>query len=212
MQKGGRGENVKEAGEKFSRIGSRHARWERGGVALVFPFSPLHIVACTYTRPRTYHVYVHKDGKIKLQNKGGGERAHEKFSRTELKRIVLYFLQQQLAETGRKQLEQLMHQLQEQLQINLLQQTHMMQAAAAAAAASGGGEKANKGSTAATAALQQLQIQQQQLISQLQLVQQRILMVSSKNSFNATIPLHCLWEAFSPFRGFFSLKSFFNLK
>ncbi len=72
-----RGENVKEAGEKFSRIGSRHARWERVGVALVFPFSPLHIVACTYTRPRTYHVYVHKDGKIKLQNKGG-RREHMK--------------------------------------------------------------------------------------------------------------------------------------
>merc|ERR1711997_1149122 len=33
----------------------------------------------------------------------------------------------QLADAGRKQLEQLLHQLQEQLQINLLQQTHMLQ-------------------------------------------------------------------------------------
>jgi forkhead box protein P len=74
-----------------------------------------------------------------------------------------------LAESGRKQLEQLMQQIQEQLQINLLQQTHMMQAC----------EKAqNKVSSSASAsALQQLQIQQQQLISQLQIVQQRILMV-----------------------------------
>ena len=76
----------------------------------------------------------------------------------------------QLAESGRKQLEQLLHQLQEQLQINLLQQTHMMQASEKAAQ--------NKISSSASAsALQQLQIQQQQLVSQLQLVQQRILMV-----------------------------------
>ena len=68
-----------------------------------------------------------------------------------------------------------MHQLQEQLQINLLQQTHMMQASAAAEKAGNG--KAG-GAAAAQAALQQLQLQQQQLISQLQLVQQRILMVS----------------------------------
>ena len=87
-------------------------------------------------------------------------------------------MKQQLAEAGRKQLEQLMHQLQEQLQINLLQQTHMMQAAAAAAAAAAnGGPDKPKGNP--TAALQQLQGQQQQLISQLQLVQQRILMVST---------------------------------
>ena len=70
-----------------------------------------------------------------------------------------------MADAGRKQLEQVMHQLQEQLQINLLQQTHLMQA----------GEKAGPKSQAA---MQQLQMQQQQLISQLQLVQQRILLVS----------------------------------
>jgi hypothetical protein len=34
-----------------------------------------------------------------------------------------------MADAGRKQLEQVMHQLQEQLQINLLQQSHLMQAA-----------------------------------------------------------------------------------
>ena len=33
-----------------------------------------------------------------------------------------------MADAGRKQLEQVMHQLQEQLQINLLQQSHIMQA------------------------------------------------------------------------------------
>jgi hypothetical protein len=70
-----------------------------------------------------------------------------------------------MADAGRKQLEQVMHQLQEQLQINLLQQSHLMQA----------GDKAGPKTQAA---MQQLQMQQQQLISQLQLVQQRILLVS----------------------------------
>ena len=86
----------------------------------------------------------------------------------------LYF--QQLADAGRKQLEQLLHQLQEQLQINLLQQTHLMQSNSNIENKSGvnsaaGGNKTNS-------AMQQLQIQQQQLISQLQLVQQRLLVVS----------------------------------
>ena len=40
---------------------------------------------------------------------------------------IISYRFQQLADAGRKQLEQLMHQLQEQLQINLLQQTHLMQ-------------------------------------------------------------------------------------
>lgn len=73
-----------------------------------------------------------------------------------------------MADAGRKQLEQLLHQLQEQLQINLLQQTHLMQN-------SGSSEK--PGGNKTSQAMQQLQIQQQQLISQLQLVQQRLLMV-----------------------------------
>lgn len=83
------------------------------------------------------------------------------------------FMQQQslqhqhMAEAGRKQLEQLMHQLQEQLQINLLQQTHMMQTTV------------DKGGKPSANALQQLQMQQQQLISQLQIVQQRMLMMPS---------------------------------
>ena len=98
---------------------------------------------------------------------------------------LLCCFQQQLAESGRKQLEQLMHQLQEQLQINLLQQTHMMQAAATASGASSTEKTTSKSPTSAatTAALQQLQIQQQQLISQLQLVQQRILMVKLATLF-----------------------------
>eukprot|EP00094_Tigriopus_californicus_P001244 TCALIF_01205-PA protein Name:"Similar to FOXP4 Forkhead box protein P4 (Homo sapiens)" AED:0.03 eAED:0.03 QI:172/1/1/1/0.5/0.61/13/185/847 len=75
--------------------------------------------------------------------------------------------QQHMAEAGRKQLEQLMHQLQEQLQINLLQQTHMMQTTV------------DKGGKPSANALQQLQMQQQQLISQLQIVQQRMLMMPS---------------------------------
>lgn len=84
-----------------------------------------------------------------------------------------------MAESGRKQLEQLMHQLQEQLQINLVQQTHMMQAAANNNNNNNNnGDKSKLPPSATTAALQQLQIHQQQLISQLQLVQQRILMVS----------------------------------
>ena len=81
---------------------------------------------------------------------------------------------QQLADAGRKQLEQLMHQLQEQLQINLLQQTHLMQTNSNSEASKNNG---SIGGGKPSQAMQQLQIQQQQLISQLQLVQQRLLMV-----------------------------------
>ena len=77
-----------------------------------------------------------------------------------------------MADAGRKQLEQLMHQLQEQLQINLLQQTHLMQTN------SSNSENSGKNGGKPSQAMQQLQIQQQQLISQLQLVQQRLLMVN----------------------------------
>ena len=84
---------------------------------------------------------------------------------------IISYRFQQLADAGRKQLEQLMHQLQEQLQINLLQQTHLMQTNSNTESNKGGGTKTSQ-------AMQQLQIQQQQLISQLQLVQQRLLMVS----------------------------------
>merc|ERR1739848_943565 len=98
----------------------------------------------------------------------------------------------QLADAGRKQLEQLLHQLQEQLQINLLQQTHMFQQHHNASKENSDMDKnarnEKKGSRSSTpherstpntgrnapnpAAIQQLQFQQQQLISQLQLVQQ----------------------------------------
>jgi forkhead box protein P len=72
---------------------------------------------------------------------------------------------------GKAEADSLQLTRQEQLQINLLQQSHLMQAA----------EKAGPKSQAA---MQQLQLQQQQLISQLQLVQQRILLVR-----NPTFPL-----------------------
>jgi len=80
--------------------------------------------------------------------------------------IVLYdkiFVFVQQPDSGRKQLEQLVPQLQEQLQVNFVQQTHLLQT----------------DRSKSSPALQQLQIQQQQLISQLQLVQQRLIMVSA---------------------------------
>ena len=96
-----------------------------------------------------------------------------------------------MADAGRKQLEQLMHQLQEQLQINLLQQTHLMQTSSNSIGESG---QNNKGGNKTSQAMQQLQIQQQQLISQLQLVQQRLLMVSKphqKSNIDCEIaPVH----------------------
>ncbi|XP_065165347.1 forkhead box protein P1 isoform X5 [Atheta coriaria] len=66
--------------------------------------------------------------------------------------------QHQLAEIGKKQMEQTIQQLQEQLQLNLIQQTHILQS---------GDKKKAPGS------LQQLSIQQQQLIQQLQLIQRQ---------------------------------------
>ncbi|CAL4099794.1 unnamed protein product, partial [Meganyctiphanes norvegica] len=69
--------------------------------------------------------------------------------------------QQQLAELGRKQLEQILQQLQEQLQVNLLQQTQLMQAPDKSKVAS---------------PLAQLGAQQQQLIQQLQAVQRQFLL------------------------------------
>ncbi|XP_012274756.1 forkhead box protein P1 isoform X4 [Orussus abietinus] len=66
--------------------------------------------------------------------------------------------QHQLAELGRKQLEQAIQQLQEQLQLNLIQQTHLLQTA----------DKKK-----ASAPLQQLALQQQQLIQQLQITQRQ---------------------------------------
>ncbi|XP_070150796.1 forkhead box P isoform X7 [Polyergus mexicanus] len=69
--------------------------------------------------------------------------------------------QYQLAELNKKQLEQAMQQLQEQLQLNLFQQTHLLQTA----------DKKK-----ASAPLQQLAIQQQQLIQQLQITQRQYLL------------------------------------
>ncbi|CAH1120947.1 unnamed protein product [Ceutorhynchus assimilis] len=64
----------------------------------------------------------------------------------------------QLAELSKKQMEQTMQQLQEQLQLNLIQQTHILQ---------------NSDKKKASGSLQQLGIQQQQIIQQLQLVQRQ---------------------------------------
>lgn len=70
--------------------------------------------------------------------------------------------QQQFAELSRKKLEQVMQQIQEQLQLNVMQQTHILQ--------SGGDKKKN------SAPLQQLAVQQQHLIQQFQIVQRQYLM------------------------------------
>ncbi|XP_015836134.1 forkhead box protein P1 isoform X6 [Tribolium castaneum] len=66
--------------------------------------------------------------------------------------------QHQLAELGKKQIEQTMQQLQEQLQLNLIQQTHILQ---------------STDKKKASGSLQQLALQQQQLIQQLQLMQRQ---------------------------------------
>ncbi|XP_059489464.1 forkhead box protein P1 isoform X3 [Neocloeon triangulifer] len=69
--------------------------------------------------------------------------------------------QQQFAELGRKQLEQVLQQLQEQLQLNLIQQSHLLQS----------GDKKK-----ASVPLQQLSMQQQQLMQQLRIVQHQFIM------------------------------------
>ncbi|XP_045481670.1 forkhead box protein P1 isoform X2 [Harmonia axyridis] len=66
--------------------------------------------------------------------------------------------QHQLVELGKKQIEQTIQQLQEQLQLNLIQQTHILQS-----------PDKKKASTS----LQQLGLQQQQIIQQLQLMQRQ---------------------------------------
>lgn len=73
----------------------------------------------------------------------------------------LFQQQQQFAELGRKQLEQVLQQLQEQLQLNLIQQTHLLHT----------GDKKK-----ASVPLQQLSMQQQQLVQQLRIVQHQFLM------------------------------------
>ncbi|XP_056645898.1 forkhead box protein P1-like isoform X1 [Diorhabda sublineata] len=88
--------------------------------------------------------------------------------------------QHQLAELGKKQIEQTMQQLQEQLQMNLIQQTHILQ---------------STDKKKASSSIQQLALQQQQLIQQLQLVQRQYvvhqgmgmqpLMLSQSQSLNS---------------------------
>ncbi|XP_035713206.1 forkhead box protein P1 isoform X5 [Folsomia candida] len=72
----------------------------------------------------------------------------------------------QLAEISRKQLEQTLQNLQEQLQLNLLQQSHLFQS---------GDKKKSSG------ALQQLSAQQHQLMQQLQLTQRQYLIQQGIN-------------------------------
>ncbi|XP_076285124.1 forkhead box transcription factor P isoform X13 [Lasioglossum baleicum] len=69
--------------------------------------------------------------------------------------------QHQFAELGRKKLEQAIQQLQEQLQLNVIQQTHLLQTA----------DKKK-----ASAPLQQLALHQQRLIQQLQITQSQYLL------------------------------------
>ncbi|KAK9890345.1 hypothetical protein WA026_010440 [Henosepilachna vigintioctopunctata] len=66
--------------------------------------------------------------------------------------------QHQLAELGKKQIEQTIQQLQEQLQLNLIQQTHILQ---------------SQDKKKASLSLQQLGLQQQQIIQQMQLMQRQ---------------------------------------
>lgn len=66
--------------------------------------------------------------------------------------------QHQLAELGKKQIEQTIQQLQEQLQLNLIQQTHILQ---------------SPDKKKATSSMQQLALQQQQIIQQLQMMQRQ---------------------------------------
>ncbi|XP_021940551.1 forkhead box protein P1 isoform X11 [Zootermopsis nevadensis] len=87
--------------------------------------------------------------------------ANDRFGYLTLKSVFMFQQQQQLAELGRKQLEQAMQQLQEQLQLNLIQQTHLLQT----------GDKKK-----AAAPLQQLALQQQQLMQQLQITQRQYLL------------------------------------
>ncbi|XP_063218786.1 forkhead box protein P1-like isoform X4 [Bacillus rossius redtenbacheri] len=88
--------------------------------------------------------------------------------------------QQQLAELGRKQLEQAIQQLQEQLQLNVIQQTHLLQT----------GDKKKAGGP-----LQQLALQQQQLMQQLQMVQrQYVLQQAQAGAGVSASDVHSPWK------------------
>ncbi|CAL8078311.1 unnamed protein product [Orchesella dallaii] len=81
--------------------------------------------------------------------------------------------QHQLVEIGRKQLEQALQNLQEQLQLNLLQQSHLIQ---------NGDKKKSSG------ALQQLAAQQHQLMQQLQLTQRQYIIQQGLNLPGVVMP------------------------
>uniref|UniRef100_T1JPJ5 Uncharacterized protein n=1 Tax=Strigamia maritima TaxID=126957 RepID=T1JPJ5_STRMM len=96
--------------------------------------------------------------------------------------------QHQLAELGRKQMEQILQQLQEQLQINMIQQSQLMQqlsgatpqasatTAVAVVNAANSIDKKQQPNKSLQAQLQQLALQQQQLMQQLQLMQRQYLL------------------------------------
>ncbi|XP_046984808.1 forkhead box protein P1 [Schistocerca americana] len=91
------------------------------------------------------------------QESTGDHASSDRFNYLTLKSVQ----QQQLAELGMKQLQQAMQQLQEQLQLNVIQQTHLLQS----------GDKKK-----ASGPLQQLALQQQQLMQQLQITQRQYLL------------------------------------
>ena len=91
----------------------------------------------------------------------------------QLQNMLLYQKQQQekLADLGRKQLETVMQQLQEQLQLNLIQQSQLMQQRSGPS--SSGGNAADRRKSHEL--VQTLASQQQQLMQQLQLTQRHYL-------------------------------------
>lgn len=91
--------------------------------------------------------------------------------------MLLYQKQQQekLADLGRKQLETVMQQLQEQLQLNLIQQSQLMQRGAGGIGPAGNGHLSAAERRKSHELVATLASQQQQLMQQLQLTQRHYL-------------------------------------
>ncbi len=106
-------------------------------------------------------------------------------SSPKLQSMLLYQKQQQekLADLGRKQLETLLTQLQEQLQLNLFQQTQLMQQRSGTGVSAAERRKNNE-------LAQTLAGQQQQIIHQIQLTHQHFVLGSVQQQQNLlTSPL-----------------------
>jgi predicted amidophosphoribosyltransferase len=97
--------------------------------------------------------------------------------------MLLYQKQQQekLADMGRKQLEALLSQLQEQLQLNLFQQTQLMQQRSGTGVSAADRRKNNE-------LAQTLAGQQQQIIHQIQLTHQHFVLGSVQQNNLLTSP------------------------